>query len=113
MNSYEIGQAAERAASEYLESLGFRIITRNWRTKWCEIDIIAIKAQIISFIEVKYRSNIKNGSGLEYITLKKLDQMTRAAESFVQAKKWDGQYQLAAIEVTGNGLKVTSFLDSL
>lgn len=49
----EIGSLGEDIAAKYLENKGFSIITRNYRKKWGEIDIIAEKSQKLHFIEVK------------------------------------------------------------
>jgi Holliday junction resolvase-like predicted endonuclease len=85
-------------------------LNQNWRTKWCEIDIVAQKTQTIYFVEVKYRKSAAWGSGLEYITSKKLKQMQFAAMFWVTENNWDGDYSLAAVEVTGPAFKITNFL---
>jgi len=48
-----VGQNGENRAVEYLEKKGFKIIDRNWRTKYGEIDIIVSKDNFIIFVEVK------------------------------------------------------------
>ena len=49
----KIGQKGEDIASKHLESLGHKIIERNYLKKWGEIDIVSIKNKKIHFIEVK------------------------------------------------------------
>jgi len=49
----KVGQIGENIAVKHLEKLKFRIIDRNYRKKWGEIDIIAKKDKILHFIEVK------------------------------------------------------------
>jgi len=51
----ETGLAAEKASVEYLETLGFQILERNYRKRYGEIDIIARKGNCIHFIEIKSR----------------------------------------------------------
>lgn len=109
MSTYT-GRDAENAAAEYLKTQRFEILDQNWRTRWCEIDVVAKKKQTVYFVEVKYRARESWGSGLEYITPRKLRQMTFAAESWVSANNWCGDYQLAAIEVTGPAFQITNFL---
>ena len=46
------GRQGENLAQEYLEKNGYKIIQKNYRTKFAEIDIIAKKDNILSFIEV-------------------------------------------------------------
>ena len=107
MSTTETGRAAEDAAAKYLEASGFRILTRNWRTRRCEIDIIAAKGHVLYFIEVKYRSSEQQGDGLTYITNRKLRQMQFAAEYWVARHQWHGDFRLLASNVAGSGRKVS------
>lgn len=77
------GRIAEGVAAEYLASCGFTIVERNWKTKLCEIDIVAVKDKTIYFVEVKYRSNNACGDGVEAITARKQKQMRFAAEIYM------------------------------
>lgn len=52
----KIGEMGENIAVRYLEKNGYKIIGRNYTRKWGEIDIIAIRAKIIHFIEVKSKT---------------------------------------------------------
>ena len=103
------GTKAETQAAAYLERHGFTILDRNWKTKMCEIDIIAQKDSVLYFTEVKYRKDNQHGSGAEAITTAKLRQMQFAAEAWCAAKRWSGAHQLAAIEVSGEAFKITRF----
>lgn len=78
-----LGDTAEEKVAHRLRQNGHTIIARNWRTRYCEIDIISIKKKTIYFTEVKYRATKKWGDGLAAITLKKQQQMSFAAELFV------------------------------
>lgn len=111
--NYSLGHEAERRAAEYLKNMSFELCDINWKNRVCEIDIIAKKNKTIFFVEVKYRTNALQGRGLEYITPKKLQQMRFAAEMWVQANKWKGEYQLAAIELCGEDFEVTNFLTDI
>jgi uncharacterized protein (TIGR00252 family) len=111
MTTFDTGRQAEAAAARWLASKGFKIIEQNWRTRWCEIDIVAEKSGVVYFVEVKYRQTARQGSGLEYITAKKLGQMRFAAENWVRERGWPGDYQLAAAEVGGENFRVASFVD--
>jgi len=113
MTSFDAGRQAESAAADYLKQHGFAIVARNWRTLWCEIDVIAQKDRAVYFCEVKYRQTNNQGSGLDYITPKKLQQMRVAAESWVQLTGWTGEYQLSAVEVSGDDFAVTAFVETI
>lgn len=113
MTTVETGHRAETAATDFLETKGCTIVERNWRTRQCEIDIVAERDQTLYFVEVKYRANSRQGSGLDYITPKKLQHMRFAAESWVHMRGWRGQYQLCAIEVGGPAFTVTAAVKDL
>lgn len=111
--STSTGRQAEDAAAQYLSSKKFEILSQNWRTRWCEIDIVAKKKKIVYFVEVKYRKSSDFGGGLEYITPTKLKQMKFAAEFWVSNNDWSGDYRLSAIEVSGIDFKIRDFLQQL
>lgn len=113
MTNYAHGHTAEEAAAQYLERHGYEILDRNWRTRACEIDIVAKKAKTISFVEVKYRQNAAQGDGLDYITIAKLKQMQFAAEMWMTRHDWKGDITLAAIEVSGTDYSVSEFIETI
>ncbi|HEX5456640.1 MAG TPA: YraN family protein [Candidatus Saccharimonadales bacterium] len=100
------GARAEKRTAEYLESAGYKIIGRNWKTKWCEVDIVAEKGKCVYFVEVKYRTSPDQGGGFEYITPRKLRKMELAARSWVEINGWQGEYTLSAAEVSGPDFEV-------
>lgn len=79
----QIGDRGEQAAADWLTADGHEIIARNWRTRYCEIDIVSMKDDVLWFTEVKYRKNNDFGGGLAAITPKKQQQMRFAAELFI------------------------------
>jgi len=81
--SETVGRIAENVATKHLEKLGHEIIAQNWKTKFCEIDIISERNQTLYFTEVKYRASARHGDGLAAITPKKLQQMKFAAEFYL------------------------------
>ena len=113
MNSTKTGQKAEEAAKVYLEMRGYKIVEQNYKRSRCEIDIVAQRNNTMYFVEVKYRRNDSQGSGLEYVTQTKLRQMQFAAETWVEEYKWHGDYQLSAIEIAGNDFVILSFIENV
>jgi len=104
---------AEAAVAVYLKKQGYAIVEQNWRTRWCEIDVIAQKGKAVYFCEVKYRLSDREGGGLDYVTPKKLQQMRFAAEGWVHLTGWKGEYQLCAAEVSGPDFRVSNFVEDL
>ncbi|MGZ6005498.1 MAG: YraN family protein [Candidatus Saccharimonadales bacterium] len=113
MNPTQAGQKAERAAALYLEMRGFRIIEQNWRRPRCEIDIVAKKDGVLHFVEVRYRVNDHQGSGIDSITQAKIKQMQRSAWFYVDETEWRGEYVLSAIELAGKDFQILSFIENV
>lgn len=113
MTNYKTGHNAEKVAADFLKEQGFKILDLNWKTKYCEIDIVAEKNKCIHFVEVKYRKSDSFGTGLEYITPKKLKQMQFAAEMWVLDHKWRGDYQLSAVDVSGDNFSSIELISDL
>ena len=79
---------------------------RNWKNKFCEIDIVSKFNGVLCFTEVKYR---RKGDGLDAVDKKKLEKMRFAAELYL-AQNDDNAAILAAAEVSGENYEVTDFL---
>jgi uncharacterized protein (TIGR00252 family) len=99
MSTTSIGRDAEELVAQKLQADGHKIVSLNWRTRWCEIDIVSTNKKCAYFTEVKYRGSNDWGGGLEYITKKKLRQMKFAAEFWLSDNKWKGESILQAAEV--------------
>src|SRR3989344_3350437 len=69
----------EEIAAKYLLDKGYKIIERNFRKGYGEIDIIAIDKDTLVFIEVKTRTSNKFGDPLESITPWKLKSLIKTA----------------------------------
>lgn len=113
MTSFEMGRQAENVAAAYMERQGCTVVDRNWRTRWCEIDIVACRHGTIYFCEVKYRSQSYQGYGLEYITPRKLRQMRFAAALWIADHSDGAHYELCAIEVSGRRFQITAVARNL
>ncbi len=108
----QIGDMAENLAASYLEGKGFTIIARNWKTKFCEIDIIARKGSVIYFVEVKYRKQSKWGDGLDAIGKVKLKKMKFAAEYYALKNKiTSDDMRLSVVAISGSPAVVDSYLE--
>jgi putative endonuclease len=101
--SRALGDIAEEKACAYIQDLGFQIIERNYTLRGGEIDIIAIKDEVLHFIEVKSGSSY---SPLYNITPKKLQHVINTAHRFMQKKNLDLQFQIDAICVQGEGCEM-------
>lgn len=107
-----IGNRAEDEAANYLQHQGYEVVDRNWKTKWCEIDIIAMKRQVMYFVEVKYRKSSRQGGGIAAITPRKLNQMQFAAKLWLH-QHGEIDARLSVVEVTGESFEVTQLIESV
>ena len=83
------GNKGEDIATNYLLQKGYNIVTRNWRHKHLEVDIIASHNNCLHFIEVKTRTNTKFGMPEDSITQTKMNHLKKAAEAYLyQHPQW-------------------------
>ena len=78
------GEAAERDACSYLIEYNLKLITKNYRCKFGEIDIIMQDKQSLVFVEVRFRKNETFGSGAETITYNKQKKLIKTASYYLQ-----------------------------
>jgi putative endonuclease len=76
------GKAGEDFAVSYLKRQGFQILTRNFRIRGGELDIVAIDKDTLVFIEVKTRSSGDFGTPLEAIGYYKMRSLIKTAEFY-------------------------------
>ena len=106
MTNYQTGHDAEKQAADYLQVLGYIIRELNWKTRYCEIDIVAENGGAMFFFEVKHRKSKNYGDGFDQITPKKLRQMGFAAEMWVSNNGWAGDYQLGVVSSSAHHMKL-------
>ena len=83
-SSHRLGQFGERLAVQHLQSKGYRIRERNFRTREGEIDIIAEGHGVLAFVEVRARRGGAMGSALESLTPTKQRRLLGLAEAYAQ-----------------------------
>ena len=96
----KVGSLGENLACRFLEEGGFKIIERNYRKKWGELDIVAEKGGILHFVEVKAISN-PNFRPEDAVRAWKKKRMKRAIRTYLLDKKTpdetDFQIDIAAV----------------
>lgn len=78
------GAAAERLVGEALEQQGWTIIARNWRGDGGEIDLVAERARVVRFVEVKARAP-EDPAPEEAVGFGKQQRLIRAADAWLLA----------------------------
>ncbi|OGM75835.1 hypothetical protein A2210_02280 [Candidatus Woesebacteria bacterium RIFOXYA1_FULL_40_18] len=76
------GNLGENYACRLLQKSGYRIIERNFTSRFGEIDIIALDKDTLVFVEVKTRWSRRFGLPQEAVTPQKLFRIKRTAEYF-------------------------------
>jgi putative endonuclease len=96
----ELGALGEQVAVEHLQSLGWRILQRNWRCRYGELDLIATDGPgTVVFVEVKTRTGDGFG-GLEHaVTPQKVRRIRRLAGLWLAGQ--DDGWPSLRIDVVG------------
>ena len=107
MNNRLKGAYYEERAAVFLKSLGFDILSRNYRTPAGEIDIIASRNGIISFIEVKYRATDAFGMPSEAVDRKKQMRIIRASEFYLSGcGMYSAERSYDVVEILGGRIRL-------
>jgi putative endonuclease len=97
----EIGALGEQVAVDHLTSIGLRVLTRNWRCRYGELDVIAADdaARTVVFVEVKTRTSDQFGGVAQAVTPLKVRRLRRLAGLWLAAQ--DGSWAAVRIDVIG------------
>ncbi len=95
-NHKQKGLKAEEEACEFLKTLGFEIMERNFFSKFGEIDIIAFKKGVLHFIEVKSGENF---DPIYAITPSKLKKMIKTIRCYLSQKDPNSDFCIDALIV--------------
>lgn len=78
-----LGKLGEDIACVFLSKKGYKILQRNFKARYGELDIIALYENTLVFIEVKTRTNLRFGTPEEAITPRKLHELIQTAQYYV------------------------------
>lgn len=79
-----LGAFGEAWAVGHLTRLGYRILERNVRSRWGELDIIAVDGDVLVFVEVKCRRSRRFGTPEASITRSRFQRLSRAVDQYLQ-----------------------------
>jgi putative endonuclease len=82
--SLQIGNAAESLACDYLQQKGLKLLTRNYRAPYGELDLIMQDHDHMVFVEVRFRRHHRYGSGADSVTAVKQDKLIKTALYYLQ-----------------------------
>lgn len=104
------GDLGEEIAAQFLKKRGYVILDRNYGDNWGELDIVAQYNDIVHFIEVKTLSYQSKAALLhakqtdswrpeEQVHARKLHQIHKALEIWLEKHKWAGEWQIDVVAV--------------
>lgn len=97
----EIGALGERLAADHLTGRGMRIVARNWRCRYGELDLVAVDpdTETVIFVEVKTRTGDGFGGLAQAVTAQKARRLRRLAGIWLAAQ--DRRWAAVRIDVIG------------
>lgn len=106
-NTRAKGGYFEDMACKYLVEKGYILLSRNFRCRLGEIDIIARDGDYIVFVEVKYRQNYKKGYPAEAVGSGKIRRISEASAFYIHKNNLplDAPYRFDVVSIEGNEIK--------
>lgn len=80
----QVGDLGERLAAKFLRRSGYRVLTRKYRCKFGEIDIVARDKDMLVFVEVRSKSDSEYGLPYETVGYTKRRRLERVAAEFLR-----------------------------
>jgi putative endonuclease len=101
MTRIQLGAMGEALAVDYLTRMGLRILQRNWRCRYGELDVIASDdaARAVVFVEVKTRTGDGYGGLAQAVTPRKVRRLRRLAGLWLAGQ--DERWSTIRIDVIG------------
>jgi len=96
----ELGRRGEEVAVEFLRAQQYTIVTRNYRCRAGEIDLVALDGGTLVFVEVRSRSGTRAGTPLESVDGRKQARVSRVARQFCAVRGWldrDARFDVVGI----------------
>lgn len=108
MNATDAGKRAEAAAQQYLMKKGYAPLAQNYRAAHKEIDLIMLDGDVVVFVEVKARKNLRRGMPGEAVDRKKRRNLTVAATAYLMERGWtDRSARFDVVELWGENIRHT------
>ena len=99
MDNRSKGSWGEERAARYLCLRGYRILEKNYRCRFREIDLIARRGGYLVFIEVKLRKDARFAEAREFVGHAKQERILKTAQLWLQEHEYDLQPRFDVIEL--------------
>ncbi len=113
-NNFDLGNAGEHIASEFLTNKGYSVLAKNWRSGHLELDIVASKSNTIVFAEVKTRSGTYFQQPFQAVNRTKQRLIIQAANAYINRYEIDleARFDILSIVKKGDGYDVEHIEDA-
>ena len=111
----DLGGRGEDLAVAVLKAKGYKIIERNFRSPVGEIDIVALEAQTLVFVEVKTRGSGEFGSAKWAVDHKKRRKISMTALDYLNRKSWGdrpARFDVVAVDMTSGEARIELYRDA-
>lgn len=97
------GKEGEDLAMTFLERKGFRVLSRNYRYKKSEIDLIVCRENWLVYVEVKTRASTAFGFPEDFVDHKKKKKIFEGALQHMTETAWEGnvRFDIVAVDLSG------------
>jgi putative endonuclease len=82
--AHDMGRRGEDLAAEYLTDRGLVVLSRNWRCREGELDVVATDGSTLVVCEVKTRSTAAFGDPAEFVTPAKMRHLRHATQAWLR-----------------------------
>lgn len=96
----KLGMEAEAKAEQFLVKKGYKIVAKNVRFAFGEIDLVAQIKSVLVFVEVKFRTSLQFGAPYEAVGRAKQHRIIRAAQAFMQRLAKEPTCRFDVISIT-------------
>ena len=102
IDAHTLGRYAEDMAAKYLVSIGWRVLARNVRNQYGELDIVAadMKEKDLVIVEVRCRTKNKIQDAIDSVDRRKMRALLKASNEYIDSINWQGFWRIDLIAVT-------------
>ncbi|MDP2390432.1 MAG: YraN family protein [Acidobacteriota bacterium] len=111
----QLGLEGEALAASELERLGYQILDRRYRSRFGEIDLIAVDGPTVVFVEVKTKTDSRFGDPAEMVTTQKQRRLVSMAEEYVSGHQLHAtpcRFDVVAVDASIQPARITVYKDA-
>ena len=104
MDRHRLGQEAEQSAAEFLLKKGYTLVTRRYRCRHGELDLVCLDGDMLVFVEVRAKS-LPGDSPEESVGNAKAIALRRAADHYIERISGPREHRFDLIAIDRSGLR--------